>query len=159
MQAPAIVGPGAGAEIRFSSGFMLYTVRKGVVDVGRFIPLDIEEAPPALIGTWRVVSYESWDQQGQVSTPFGEAPSGYAVFDATGHAFIQLMGTSPGSAFAAYYGTYTTDHAARAVTIHVEGSNLPSYIGTDQVRPFRVDGDNLTLGVPNQYRAALVRVR
>lgn len=115
--------------------------------------------PDALISTWRVVSYETWNPQGQVSTPFGDAPSGYAVFDATGHAFIQLMGNSPGAAFAAYYGTYTTDHDARVVTIRVEGSNVPSYIGTDQVRPYRVDGENLTLGVPNEYRATLVRVR
>lgn len=39
-QAPAIVGPSAGAGMQFPSGFMLYTVRDGVIDAGRFIPLD-----------------------------------------------------------------------------------------------------------------------
>ena len=39
-QAPAIVGPSEGAGMRFRSGFMLYTVRDGVIDAGRFIPLD-----------------------------------------------------------------------------------------------------------------------
>ena len=42
-QAPAIVGPSAGAGMRFSSGFMLYTVRNGVIDAGRFIPLGIDK--------------------------------------------------------------------------------------------------------------------
>lgn len=130
-----------------------------------------------LLGTWRVVQYQTWDSQGRASTPFGDPASGYAIFDRTGHAFIQLMRTppvapfvSPGRptpeelgaayfAFAAYYGTYSVNTAGRVVTIHVEGSNMPSYIGTDQVRPFQVDGDTLTLGVPEQYRATLARVR
>lgn len=38
-QAPAIVGPSGGAGMRFPSGFTLYTVRDGVIDAGRFIPL------------------------------------------------------------------------------------------------------------------------
>jgi 3',5'-cyclic AMP phosphodiesterase CpdA len=41
-QTPAIVGPGAGAGMRFPSGFTLYTVRNGVIDAGRFIPLGID---------------------------------------------------------------------------------------------------------------------
>lgn len=130
-----------------------------------------------LVGTWRVVSYETWNAQGEVSTPFGNEPSGYAVFDPTGHAFIQLMRTPPippfaspqaptpeeirgaHSAFAAYYGPYTVDAAVRTITIRVEGSNMPSYTGTNQVRPFRVEGETLTFGVPGQYQATLVKVR
>jgi hypothetical protein len=38
-QAPAIVGPGGGAGMQFVSGFTLYTVRGGIIDDGRFIPL------------------------------------------------------------------------------------------------------------------------
>lgn len=38
-QTPAIVGPSAGAGMQFVSGFTLYTVRNGVIDAGRFIPL------------------------------------------------------------------------------------------------------------------------
>ena len=41
-QAPAIVGPGAGAGMAFSSGFVVYTVRGGVVDDGRFVPLGLD---------------------------------------------------------------------------------------------------------------------
>src|SRR5688500_9558764 len=96
-----------------------------------------------LVGTWRLLHYETSNSQGRISTPFGDPASGYAVFDATGHAFIQLMRTPPARpfvspdgptpeeiraayfGFAAYYGTYTIDDAARVVTIHVEGSNMP----------------------------------
>jgi len=38
-QAAAIVGPNAGAGMQFPSGFTLYTVRNGVIDAGRFMPL------------------------------------------------------------------------------------------------------------------------
>jgi Icc-related predicted phosphoesterase len=41
-QTPAIVGPSAGAGMQFVSGFTLYTVRNGVIDAGRFIPLGID---------------------------------------------------------------------------------------------------------------------
>lgn len=135
-----------------------------------------ESTSHLLLGTWRVLRYETWDSQGRSATPFGDPAAGYAVFDATGHAFIQLMRTPPARpfaspdrptskeiraayfGFAAYYGTYTTDDAARVVTIRVEGSNMPSYTGTDQVRSYHIEGETLTLGVPGQYRATLSRV-
>lgn len=130
---------------------------------------------PPLVGTWRAVRYGTWDEQGRTSTPFGDPVSGYAVFDATGHAFIQLMRTPPVpplaapsaptseesraafSAFAAYFGPYSLDEAGGSVTIRVEGSSMPSYTGSRQVRPFRIEGDTLKLGIPGQ--ATLVRVR
>lgn len=130
-----------------------------------------------LVGTWRLVQYQTWDSERRMETPFGDPASGYAVFDATGHAFVQLMRTPPTppfaspneptteeiraaySGFAAYYGKYTIDDISQTVTIHVEGSSMPSYVGTDQARPFRIEDDTLTLGVPNLYRATLARVR
>jgi hypothetical protein len=42
-QTAAIVGPNAGAGMRFVSGFTVYTVRNGVIDGGRFIPLGIDK--------------------------------------------------------------------------------------------------------------------
>jgi hypothetical protein len=38
-QSAAVVGPSQIGGLRFRSGFTLYTVRKGVIDAGRFIPL------------------------------------------------------------------------------------------------------------------------
>ena len=128
-----------------------------------------------LIGTWRLVQYETWDSTGTRQTQLGESPSGYAVFDATGHAFIQLMQLAAVSAdapatasperalasaasFGAYFGTYVVDDARQELTITVEGSNLPTYIASKQKRPFKLLGDTLRLGVPREYQATLVRV-
>ena len=41
-QAPAIVGPQSAAGMQFLSGVTLYTVRRGIIDAGRFIPLGID---------------------------------------------------------------------------------------------------------------------
>ena len=38
-QSPAVVGPSRLDPLTFPSGFTLYTVRKGVIDAGRFVPL------------------------------------------------------------------------------------------------------------------------
>jgi hypothetical protein len=38
-QAPAIVGPSAGAAMQFTSGFVVYTVHDGTIDAGRVVPL------------------------------------------------------------------------------------------------------------------------
>jgi hypothetical protein len=129
-----------------------------------------QNPPPAaahpLIATWRFVRYETWDRAGVRSTPFGTPPSGYIAFDSNGIALVQLSAISPASDstaaqtvnFGAYYGRYTVDPKADTIRIAVEGANFDGYIGTVQVRPFRLSGDTLYLGVPGQYQATLVRV-
>jgi hypothetical protein len=116
-----------------------------------------------LLGAWRVEKYEVWDSTGAQSSPFGSRPSGYAVFDAAGIAFIQMMGTTDRGEpqpllYASYYGPFQTDSARTTLTILVEGSNLPAYVGTEQVRPYSVVEDTLYLGIPGEYRATLARV-
>jgi hypothetical protein len=128
-----------------------------------------------LQGTWRFISYESWDSNGTRRTPFGSSPTGYLVVDESGHALIQLMKPVAASAattghptaeetqaaadsFAAYYGTYTVDAAQAVIRIRVEGSNIPTYLGSTQVRPYQLQGNTLVVGVLGQYRASLERV-
>jgi hypothetical protein len=41
-QVAAIVGPSAGAGLQFTSGFEVYTVRNGIIDSGRFVPLGLD---------------------------------------------------------------------------------------------------------------------
>jgi hypothetical protein len=124
-----------------------------------------------LIGSWELQRYETWNSEGVVVTPLGEAPVGFAVFDAAGHAFIQLARRPPdvddpfsdamaqdlANSFGAYFGTFRLDAAQTRITIRVQASNMASYVGTDQVRPFVITGDQLTLGVPGEYRAVLKR--
>jgi hypothetical protein len=121
--------------------------------------------PHPIVGTWRFIGYQTWDAAGVRSTPFGVRPSGYIVFDSNGVAVIQLSTPAvPGDtardvSFGAYYGRYTIDPRVDTVRIKVEGANFSGYAGTTQVRPFRIAGDTLFLGVPREYQATLVRVR
>jgi hypothetical protein len=140
------------------------------------------QSPPSIVGTWRLVTFETHNADGTVSYPFGKKPLGYFVYDSTGHLSVQIMRDPPMKdvpglrqgkaepdqykeaflAYAAYFGTYTVDSAKGTVTHHVEGANRPDYIGTDQPRPFRIEGDHLiieiTQGQTHLHRE-LVRVR
>ena len=126
------------------------------------------QANDPIVGTWRLVRYEIW-QDGAVSEPLGRHPGGYIVFDATGHAFVQIT-VGPDTAlaaavragtFGAYFGSFTVRRTADSaiVAIRVEGANDPGYVGTTQYRPFVMRADSLVLGVPGEYRATFTRVR
>jgi len=140
------------------------------------------EMAHALIGTWRLVEFADLDQDGKWQHRFGEHPRGYFVYDATGHVHIQIMkvpplapfpeakvsiGTPPSpehafaayTAYVAYFGTYTVDAEKRVVTRHVEGSLAPDFTGTDQPRPFQLEGDRLEIGDGKTWRRVLERVR
>ncbi len=116
-----------------------------------------------LIGTWRVELFERWEN-GTLQQPVGATPAGYAVFDDTGHAFVQLgRATTPdytpkeiAQSLMAYFGPYTIN--GDEVTVTVEASNMAAYIGSKQVRRFKRDGDRMTIGVEGQYQAKLRRV-
>ena len=129
-----------------------------------------------LVGTWRLVSAEDFDSEtGQwVPYTFGNPPSGYFVYDATGHASIQIMTTPPVKPakpdsptpqealeifnnYIAYYGTYTVD--AANITVQVEGAWDPSQVGTSQARPYELRGDTLIIGDQKTYRRTLERVK
>jgi hypothetical protein len=50
--------------------------------------------------------------------------------------------------FDAYCGTYTIDMEKGTVTHHVFGSKFPNWVGTDQVRFFKISGDTLRITAP-----------
>ena len=148
--------------------------------VGVAAPL--AQSPTSIVGTWKVVKYEDRGADGTITYPYGENPVGYFSYDPTGHLSVHIMrtpalktfpgmreGTGDGAsyreaflAYVAYFGTYTVDLANGTVTHHVEGSLRPDYTGTDQVRPFRVEGDRLIIEIrqDQQYlRRELIRVK
>jgi lipocalin-like protein len=47
-----------------------------------------------------------------------------------------------------YFGAYSVDENAGTVTHHVEGASYPNYVGTDQRRLFRWQGNRLVLSTP-----------
>lgn len=117
-----------------------------------------------LIGTWRVLSFTRWNKEGVASQPFGPEPMGYAVFDATGHAFVQLGRNANDGGFPdeiakslmCYFGPYAVSGDTLKVT--VEASSMADYLGSVQEREFEVSGDTMTIGSPGKYQARLQRV-
>ena len=122
---------------------------------------------PILIGTWRLVSYETKTSSGEIRHPFGQHPVGQLFYDLHGNMSAHVLrvdrlafasddsgrGTDAEvrSAFeghTSYFGTYAIDPSARTVTHHVHGGSYPNWMGHDQIRYFRIDGSRLVLSTP-----------
>lgn len=119
----------------------------------------------SLIGTWRLVSYQTRDDDGNISYPFGHDPAGFITYTPDGYVVAQLgkadrSGLIDGrwadaSAeeiaaaardYYAYCGTYEFRDGA---AIHQVALSLnPAWIGSEQVRMFTFDGDRMTLSTP-----------
>ncbi len=134
-----------------------------------------------LAGTWKLISAEDVDPNTGKWVPytFGNPPSGYFIYDATGYASIQIMTTpkqninttgSPPAAdptpdqalaifnnYIAYYGTYTVD--SENITVQVEGAWDPTQVGSAQARPYQLIGDTLIIGDQVTYKRTLQRVK
>ena len=121
------------------------------------------------IGTWRLVSIEDR----RTSRPENEFnPTGYIMYDSTGHMAVQITRRSDRARFAseeigkattdekaaafssygAYYGTYTINEAAGTITHHVEGSLTQNDVGKDFVRYFKLSDNRITL-MPKETNA------
>ena len=135
---------------------------------------------PDIAGTWRLVEY--WDQESESqpkSYPFGEQPLGFIVYDRAGNVFVQIAKNPQPKRlsqdqlrrldagqlratiedYVSYFGTYTVDAAKGVVTHHVTADARREYTGTDQPRPFHIEGDELIIGDSKRWLRRLVRVR
>jgi hypothetical protein len=92
-----------------------------------------------LVGHWSLVSVAIGDQR-----PYGADPQGSMFFDAAGHYSVVVVGAS-GAGAIAYFGEYTVDEAAGALSLHVDASNRAGAAGRDEKRLAQLDGDALTL--------------
>ena len=119
----------------------------------------------SLVGTWRLVSYQAQDEDGNVSYPFGQDAVGFIIYTPDGYVAAQLGKANRSGAiegrwadasadaiaaaardYYAYCGTY---HVGREEVVHkVAVSLIPNWIGSDQVRRFSFQGDRLTLATP-----------
>jgi hypothetical protein len=119
------------------------------------------------VGIWKLVSNEFRQSDGQVSYPFSRDSVGLAMFNANGQNGAQIMrpdlskfasgdrlkGTpaeikSAFEGFFAYFGTYEVNQKEHTLTLHVEGSSFPNWIGTAQKRFFELSGNRMTLTTP-----------
>jgi hypothetical protein len=120
----------------------------------------------ALLGTWRLISYQAVDVDGTVATPFGDNPQGYLVYTPDGHVLAQaatraqrvwpprpdlldlpLPQRLAEQGLVGYCGTYEVRDSQ--VIHHREFGLEPSLDGTAQTRAVTLDGDQLILGTPD----------
>jgi len=125
-----------------------------------------------LVGSWRLVSYETLDEAGRRGRPYGDAV-GRLTYDAHGNMTGQVMRPdrtpvtyTEGSAqqvraaylgYIAYFGTYEVAADGRSITHRVEGSLNPAWVGGNQLRAMRFEGDRLVLQAEVEKGGGVVR--
>jgi len=114
-----------------------------------------------LIGTWTMVS-NVHDQEGKKTEPYGPDAKGSMIFADNGRVMVIITRTdipkfasnnrTTGTAeedkavvagSIAYFGTYRANDADKAITMHVDGTTYPNWLGTDQKRTVELSGDEL----------------
>lgn len=114
-----------------------------------------------LFGSWRLVSYETLDDEGRGGRPYGDAV-GRINYDAAGNMSGQVMRPGRGAAdaaggYIAYFGTYEVDPDGTRVIHHVLGALNPAWVGGDQVRGLRFDGDRIVLSTETRKGDRVIR--
>ena len=123
-----------------------------------------EEIRKKLLGAWSLVSWQSFADDGSVQYPLGENAVGQLMYDAAGRVSAQLVRphqkrfdsedwrkARPEEMVAAwpgyfgYFGTFTVYTGNETVTHHIEAGWFPNLAGTNQIRHYRFDGDQLVL--------------
>ena len=110
-------------------------------------------------GVWKLISYNIEIQAtGQKEQPMGQNPTGYVIFTPEGRVFFVLTGEGRKAAetvqeradllssLVAYTGTYRVE-GDKWITM-VEVAWDPEWVGTEQTRFFRVDGERLQILTP-----------
>lgn len=113
-----------------------------------------------LIGSWRLVSYQTLDGAGRRGKPYGAAV-GRLTYDDRGNMAGQVMRSDRarvevgvGNAqsvraayigYIAYFGSYEVAADGASVVHRVEGALNPEWVGGTQKRKLRFDGDRLML--------------
>jgi len=112
-----------------------------------------------IVGTWKLVSYVVEVQStGEKMPVMGQKPTGYTAFLPSGRVFFVLTGegrqaaktdaekASLLSTLVAYSGTYRIEGDKWITKVEVAWN--PEWIGTEQTRPFKLEGDKLQVLTP-----------
>ena len=124
--------------------------------------MDNVQARGALVGAWRLLSWENRAADGQITYPMGADALGYLLYTADGRFSVTisrrgragfaagdlLSGTTQEKAralegFVAYAGRYS--FYGDRIIHHVELSLFPNWVGSNQERSVLLAGDRLTL--------------
>ncbi len=125
-----------------------------------------------LVGNWRLISYETLDEAGRRGRPYGDAV-GRLTYDAHGNMAGQVMRPDrapvtygEGSAqqvraaylgYIAYFGTYEVAPDGCSIVHRVQGSLNPAWVGGNQLRAIRFEGDRLVLQAEVEKGGGVVR--
>lgn len=104
----------------------------------------------ALVGRWRLLSYTTGDVY-----PNGRNALGVLDYSGDGKVSVHIMGEG----YFAYYGDYTVDEQARAVTHHLELCSDPKLVGVSNLRNIALDGRRLTLTGTMQFNGQTREIR
>jgi len=107
-----------------------------------------------LVGNWRLVSFErEYQATGEREYPMGQTPTGNIAFAPEGRMAVLITGEgrkAPATdqdrvglfnSLVAYTGTYRVDGDKWITTVDVSAN--PAWVGTEQIRSFRITGDRL----------------
>jgi hypothetical protein len=122
-------------------------------------PAESADIQSPIVGTWQVTSFSlEWLDTKEVARPFNR-PTGYLQYSSGGHMIVFLAaGDLRPPATAIYTDAERSDIykgiIGYAGTYRIDGSKLihhvltawePTWIGSDQVRYFEIDGRNLSI--------------
>lgn len=127
-----------------------------------------EDMGPQFVGTWSLVSWTLTSKDGETEHPMGEDAVGWILYSGDGYMAAHLMrrqrtpfrSENPQDftleerlavclEYFSYCGSYTIQQDTKTVTHHVDAACIPNWVGRDQVRNFRFEGNTLTLSLVN----------
>ena len=121
--------------------------------------LNFDADSAKVLGIWKLVSLEIEVQAtGRMEPPLGERPTGYAAFTQEGRAFFVLTADLRKPAandqeraallntLVAYTGTYRIEEDKWITKVEVAWN--PEWVGSEQTRYFKLDGDRLRVLSP-----------
>lgn len=144
-----------------------------VVLVALLLLTPLDTLAQSIEGRWKLIAAEDLRADGSVARhPWGRTPVGSIVVEG-GSCYVQIMsGDVPSfsrgatsineqmqqmllSSYIAYSGPCSVDTTEGSVTLKVDAAWRPSYVGTEQKRFFRFDGNHrMFFGpAPNSIRA------
>ena len=140
--------------MRIGHSIVLAILLGGVLTQSSF-----SEEDSRIVGTWKLLSYVIEVQAtGERLSVMGEKPNGYVTFLPAGRVFFLLTGEGRKPAktdreraelldtLVAYSGTYSVGEDTWTTNVDVAWN--PEWIGTKQVRAFKLDGDRLDILTP-----------
>ena len=118
---------------------------------------------PSIVGTWVLTAADKLLPDGTRGSDYGDNPHGLVIFTADGHYSVQiyranrlkfsagdkLKGTveeykEASLSTSVHFGTYSVDPAKHTITFHIDRSSFPNQDDTTQVRPYEINGDELS---------------